>query len=392
MRYVAAGFLAVFLLGSCTSSLLNQKGKVVLWTPRPDQALKDLASHTPGLELTEAPRSRPWPQLLAAGGGPDLIVTEMGTDLTDAQKAGLLADWSMFLPTLKSPRLLPPSLARGTAAFTKVFLPSSVYVWGLFYNPAVLARAGVAVPQDWASLISAFRTLKTRGVTPIALGSSFAWPALAWISAVDLRMNGAEAHRQLIEGRRPFDDPSVAEVFTTLAAWKNWGWFDPRSSTKNWPEALADVAAGHAGFTLLGSFGLTRITDPANLAFLPLPGDPSRAGDRGELVSVQGFVLSAHASAPEAAVTLADAYVAAGAPGQAEESFRSAAVPSGTGSAFQKWQDGWLAQASLAAPLLDRALAPESAKKADQIAVQFFSPSSHLTVEELTLAFSSLHP
>jgi len=370
-------------LASCSGGF-DARGTVTFWSPRPDFSLSELAAKTPGLKVLDAPR-KPWKELLTGSSAPDLLVLDAGLDAYEAQASGLLADLTPYVTRLESAKAWWPSLRLPRQGVPLTVLPASVYLWGLFYNPTVLKTAGIEPPRSWQALLDALAALRAHGKVPIAVGASFGWPALAWLSALDLRLNGADAHRSLIEGTRSFGDQGMMTVYATLADWKAKGWFDPKATTQNWPEALAEVSSGQAGFMLLGAFGLTRANDAA-LAFLPLPDKPGVS--QGDLVSVQGFAVAAKSKAAEAAVRLADLAVMAGAPGQAEI-FRSPAVPFTASGDFQKWQRGRLEHDAYAAPLLDQVLPRARAETAQQTMTQFFGDRSQMTPAELATRLSA---
>jgi len=378
---------AAVWLASCSQTAFDARGTVVFWSPQPDFTIGELATKIPGVKVVPSPVKDAWKALADGTQTPDLLVVDAGVRAETARAAGQLADLTSYLPKLAAPKIWWPSLGLPKDDAPLTVLPSSVYLWGLFYNPTVLKTAGIEPPRGWNALTAAFASLKKRGVVPVAVGAAFAWPALAWVSALDLRLNGADAHRALLAGTRRFDDAGMRKVYTTLIDWKTRGWFDPQAATRNWPEALAEVSSGRAGFVLLGAFGLSRVTDPAALAFLPLPdigGVP-----QGDLASIQGFAVSARSKSIEAAVRLADASIAAGSPGQTAEAFRSSAVPGNGGSDFQKWQRGRLEHDRWVAPRMDQALPRPQALAVSTAAAQFFGAASPPTVDALALEFAS---
>jgi len=380
-----AAVAALSFLVSCSSGF-HAQGKVVFWSPRPDFSVAELAAKMPGVTVAEAPR-QPWKTLVSSSDAPDLLVLEAGADAEEARAAGQLANLAPYVSRLSSAKSWWSSLGLPKADAPLTVLPSSVYLWGLFYNPKTLKRAGIEPPRTWAALVDSLGKLKAGGVTPIAVGASFGWPGLAWVSALDLRLNGADAHKALLAGTRPFDDVEMLRVYSTLVEWKAKGWFDAKAASKNWPEALADVSSGRAGFVLLGAFGLSRAGNPEELAFLPLPDQPGVL--QGDLVSIQGFAVAGRSKSIETALRLADAAILAGASGQAE-AYRSPAVAVGTADTeFQKWQRDRLAKDRYAAPLMDQALPRARAQAAQQAVIQFFSEGSRQTPAELALQFST---
>lgn len=383
-NFLFSGILLVFLglLGACAPAPLDPAGTVLVWTNRQDAALDEAALGLNGLVKAEAPREEPWlRQLQNAATPPDLVLTEWGRDLAGAHRDGLLAPLDPYWARLQSrdrlwPGLLRQSLQEGRQ---QLIVPSSVYTWGLFFNKDTLSRSGLTLPERWADFEPFLRSLKAQGLVPLALGSSFGWPGLAWLSYIDLRLNGPEAHLRLLEGSRSFTEASLEPVFATLQRWRDEGFFDPQSGTKNWPEALADLEAGRAALTLLGAFAQNRFARPQAIGFAAVP---IQAGGtpRGEIAVVQGFALSTKAAHPEAALALADAYLLAGSKGQTIDAFRLSplrpAPDSPALSEFKALQAGILGEARGLVPQMDRLLSPQAAYDANQAAIRFFAPGS----------------
>ena len=55
-------------------------------------------------------------------------------------------------------------------------------------------------------------TLKAKGVDPLTCGTgSTPWMASGWFDYLDLRINGAPFHRELLAGKHSFDSAEVAQ-------------------------------------------------------------------------------------------------------------------------------------------------------------------------------------
>ena len=70
----------------------------------------------------------------------------------------------------------------------------------LFSNKKVLADAGVTAPRTWDELLAAVKTLKAKGVTPIALGGGDRWPTQMWFQYLYDRVAGPELFQKAVNG------------------------------------------------------------------------------------------------------------------------------------------------------------------------------------------------
>ena len=355
--------LVVAALFSCGPER-GTPGRLALWQSRPDPLLTDMAAKVPlvtGLTVVRGD----WASLWSAGKTPpDLLVLDQGPDLVAARKAGRLANLTTSLQVLTTNGRTIPGLAASAD-----FVPSSYYAWQLYYSPSALRELGLAVPKDFPSWQKVMAAFKAKGKIPLALGASFNWPALAWVSFLDLHLNGPSAYLDLLVGKRSFDSPSMVAALATLESWRDQGWIDPNQGSQNWPEALAKVVSGQAGFVLLGRFATAREGDKTKLLALdPLPFPEQVSG--AQLVSVQGFAVSSGSRAVSASLALADAYIAAGSPGQVGDAFhRSVLTAPGAGPVVPCFDAVWpAATVERMGLLLRQFLQPESRQHASALA------------------------
>ena len=394
---LAAASLAA-LLASCAGKSLNAAGEVALWSTRDDPELAESAGSMSGLAFAYAPRDKHWSALLAQGtAGPDLVVAEWGRDVIEARSAGSLADLAPYGGRMTSMPFIWKGLRNAFKAESSVY-PASLYCWGLFYNPAVLSSRGLEFPKTWKAFQASLPEIKKGGAIPIALGGSSGWPALAWLGYLDIRMNGIEAYRSLVSGKRGLGDESLAKVYAILGEWRDAGLIGAAGSAGTWTEALSAVESGRAAYALMGTFAMGRFAIPDAVRWAPLP---SAGAKNGEIVAVQGFALSSGARAPEAALALADAYVRRGAAGMVSDAFRVAAIAvdarakdSGESSlaSVKGSQEALLRTGAPLAPQLDRVLPSQAAYDANQVLSDFFRPSSRVGAAQLGAKMARVSP
>lgn len=76
--------------------------------------------------------------------------------------------------------------------------------------------------------------------------------ASGWFDYLDLRINGAAFHRDLLAGKHSFDSAEVRKVMDTYATLVPY--FDPKGRSYSWQEAATPLVNKKAGMYLIGAF------------------------------------------------------------------------------------------------------------------------------------------
>jgi multiple sugar transport system substrate-binding protein len=266
----AAGTAA--LLSGCVTSTSSgkssSKGAVTLQSnlsaPQAKAAMQDLVaayakkgSERASLNTVAAETFRTQlPTYLTSANPPDVYTWYPGSVADAYAKKNLLLDldeaWTSS-PDLKRYTKALNSLCTASSG-KKVFVPNTYYWWGMFYRKSNFAKWGVSEPKTWDEFLDLCDKLKSKGVAPIGLGAGggTAWVASAWFDYLDIRINGAEYHRQLLAGKHRFDDPEVRKVFDR---WQEvLPYFDPNGAAVAFQDATTSLLNGRSGMMLIGTF------------------------------------------------------------------------------------------------------------------------------------------
>jgi multiple sugar transport system substrate-binding protein len=136
----------------------------------------------------------------------------------------------------------------------QIIVPITNYWWGMFYRKSKFAEWGVQPPTSWDQFVALCETLKGKGVAPIGLGAggTTPWVASAWFDYLNIRINGAPYHRELLAGQHSFTDPQVKKVFDR---WKTvLPYFDTRGTAIPFQDATTSLLQGRTGMMLIGTF------------------------------------------------------------------------------------------------------------------------------------------
>lgn len=214
------------------------------------------------------------PTYLTSSNPPDVLTWYAGSVARDYASKGLLLDvsdmWTgdgacaKFSPALKS--------LSSDDSGKQIFVPTNYYWWSIFFRKSAFQEWGVTPPSDWDGFMSLLDTLKGKGVYPLTNGTgSTAWMASGWFDYLDLRINGAVFHRELLAGKHSFDSAEVRKVMDTYATLIPY--FDPKGRSYSWQEAATPLINKKAAMYLIGAFVTTAFpaADVDDVDFFSVP-------------------------------------------------------------------------------------------------------------------------
>jgi multiple sugar transport system substrate-binding protein len=194
------------------------------------------------------------PTYLNSGNPPDVLTWYAGSVARDYASKGFLLDvsdlWTGSGPCAGYSAALKEL---STADGKQIFVPTSYYWWGVFYRKSAFQAWGVQPPTTWDEFIQVCKTIKGKGVAPLTMGTgSTPWMASGWFDYLDLRINGADFHRELLAGKHSFDGPEVKAVMDHYRQLVEY--IDPKGRSYSWQDAATPLASKKAGMYLVGAF------------------------------------------------------------------------------------------------------------------------------------------
>ena len=193
-----------------------------------------------------------------------------------------------------------PSLASAASQYKgkKYFVPLTQHYVAFFFNKKVFDVYQLKPPRTWDEFLAVCQTLKSKGVTPIALGAKEKWPAQFWFDLLLLRTAPFEFRQKLMAGEAGYDDPKVKAVFTRWANLLEKGYFNAAPNDLAWDIGANEmVYQGTAGMTLMGTWNIGYFTNDAHkwvagqdFDFFPFPTIDSQL-PRVALGPIDGLVL-----------------------------------------------------------------------------------------------------
>ncbi len=192
------------------------------------------------------------------------------------------------------------------------FVPFYYYPWAVFYRKSVWAKHGYSIPETLDDFKTLCEQMKADGLTPIAFADKEGWPALGTFDVLNFRQNGYDFHVSLMAGKESWESDEVKSVFSTWADLLPYHQDNPLD--RDWLDSAADLVSGDAGMYYLGMFvgqAFTNEKDREDLDFFPFPMINSAYGQDTIEAPIDGWLLAADPSSPEAAAKLLSYFASA---------------------------------------------------------------------------------
>lgn len=273
-KFISLGLLACIMVGNgLVSSHAQSKERLISATfyGGPLQAtweydsLQAYQSDHPDLEIIRQPTAlyqapvplRSLERHMSAETPPDVVSGFIGGSLLrEYIKAGKIADISDLWQANGWLDHYPQSVIDFVSYEGKqYFLPQGVQWHPVFYNTAVFEAHNLAIPTTWDELLTTCETLYAAGIAPFTFAAT-GWtpPATRWFTILDLRLNGAAFHDDLMAGRISYHDERVRDVFTTWQSAFEHHCFAEDAITVNYGEAVRRLTSGEAAMYYLGEW------------------------------------------------------------------------------------------------------------------------------------------
>ncbi|PZD97625.1 ABC transporter substrate-binding protein [Paenibacillus sambharensis] len=96
-------------------------------------------------------------------------------------------------------------------------LPDGNNIGLVYYNKELFEQGGVEVPTTFEEMVEVVKTLKSKGIQPMAIGEKDTWTGSFLFMNVLLRTNGGPGFLQdVMDGKKTFEDPAFLEAVDSL--------------------------------------------------------------------------------------------------------------------------------------------------------------------------------
>lgn len=169
----------------------------------------------PHIQVKSKEQDLSWQNSVTQSPLPDLLFGGAGYDLRQVSQRNRLANLTDLWQQSGVDEAFPTSIQQVSVIDGNQYYLPMVMNWvAIYYNIETFTRYHLTPPQTWDELLIICDTLFADGVTPLAFGPA-GWTGMYWFDYLNLRLNGADFHRTLLEGKERFDDERVQKVFDT---------------------------------------------------------------------------------------------------------------------------------------------------------------------------------
>ena len=133
--------------------------------------------------------------VMQSGSPPDLFGTWGGGVLFQYAKAGLVQDITQYLKGSWGDSFDQSVLNSVYSQDGKYYaVPTDNGAIAFWYDKALFAKAGITtLPTTWTGFLQTIKTLKSAGITPLAIGEKDQWPGMYYWAYLATRIGGKSA-------------------------------------------------------------------------------------------------------------------------------------------------------------------------------------------------------
>ncbi|WP_163099089.1 ABC transporter substrate-binding protein [Peribacillus alkalitolerans] len=147
------------------------------------------------------------------GKGPDILTLRAGAGITKYSDAKQI----VALDEIAGLKDFSEGIVSQVNSDGKTFaVPFAVQTSQFFYNKDIFTKYNLSEPKTWDELIKTMETLKSNGVTPMAVSGREGWALNLIADSVGATSLGDDWVKGLIEGKNKFSDPQFVDVLTRI--------------------------------------------------------------------------------------------------------------------------------------------------------------------------------
>jgi glucose/mannose transport system substrate-binding protein len=203
---------------------------------------------------------------LLADDPPDSYQRHAGAELLADIEAGEVEDVTFLWDEEGWRDVFPADLVDMITVDGKIYsVPVNIHRSNLlWYNPAVLAEAGIAAPPaTWDEFLTQAATLEAAGKVPLTVGPT--WTQEHLLENVLLGELGADAYTGLWDASTDWESPEVIaalDKYTEVLSHSNLS-----EAAADWQPALDPVIEGDAAYNVMGDWAVAYFETEQGLAF-----------------------------------------------------------------------------------------------------------------------------
>ncbi|QJD86080.1 extracellular solute-binding protein [Cohnella herbarum] len=134
-------------------------------------------------------------------------------------------------------------------------LPDGNNIALVYYNKKMFEEAGAKVPTTFEEMVETVKTLKAKGMTPIAIGEKDSWTGSFLFMNIVLRTNGGPGFLQdVVDGKKTFEDPAFIEAVDAFQSLVQAGAFQEGATSFDYNAGENLFKTGKSAMYFMGSW------------------------------------------------------------------------------------------------------------------------------------------
>jgi len=215
---------------------------------------------------------------MQGGNPPDSFQVHGGAELIDTWvKTGFMEPITAIAREEGWQRVMPKDLVQIVSYQGEMYsVPVNVHRGNvLWYNKKLFDDNGLRAPTTWEQFFQVAQTLRSKGITPLALGDKNKWEAAHLFEDVLLASLGANGYRGLWTGQTPWTGEGVRRALETMARILSFANTDHAALV--WDQAVQLLIDGKAAMNVMGDWAAGYFTSKGwkpnvHYGFAPAPG------------------------------------------------------------------------------------------------------------------------
>lgn len=242
---------------------------------------------------------------LSGGKGPDIMYLRPFFTAKTLYKSGFLLPLNGKVTGLEKFPALARAAWTADDGKTEYGLPAAAVAHALMYNKKIFQKNGLGEPQTWDEFLAVLKTLKGKGVIPLAQGAKDLWTlsSLLYFNLGPNFYGGETARQKLMKGEMKFTTPGFVQAFQKMLDLKPY--FPEGFQAISYVDTQQLFLQERAAIFAAGSWEIQffqRENPGLDIGIFPPP--PEKKGDRIWICNTVDFAFGINAKTPHPAEAL----------------------------------------------------------------------------------------
>lgn len=225
---------------------------------------------------------------VAAGDAPDIIYSWAGGFTKPFVDSGKILALDSYLNDGTKDKMLSGALTNVTYNGKVYGLTYNQQAGALYVNKDMFDKNSLKVPTTFDELLTAVKTFRAKGITPMAVGEKDEWPGMWYYDMIALRTAGSKLSLDALNKKTSFDNPAFVNAAEKLQELVKAQAFDPGALSITRDDSIVQLTQGKIPMYFGGNFDAGTIDASAMKGKIIAVKFPSISGGSDETTDYLG--------------------------------------------------------------------------------------------------------